>query len=105
MIDAPACVATPADTAKLEVQAAMYKTQFTEAVERLEGNLSELFSYLENMAAHMVAVEEVVRQLARTQALNPAVIRAQIENKIAAGTEAQGDPSKTIAIAEGLLSH
>ena len=94
---------SPVDTAKLEVQAAMYKAQFSQATERLEENLNELFKHLENMAAHVVALEAVVSQMAQAQQLDDQAIVEEIRKRIAAGTEAAGDPERAINAARRLL--
>ncbi len=87
------------DTAKLEVQAAMYKAQFVQAVEALESNLEQLFRHLENMAAHVVALEAVLTEVVKDHKIDMAAVQAAIRKKIADGTEGKGDPDKALGVA------
>lgn len=92
------------DTAKLEVQAAMYKAQFVQAVEALESNLEQLFRHLENMAAHVVAVEAVLAEVLKDQKIDMAAVQAAIRLKISDGTEGKGDPAKALEIASSIAN-
>jgi hypothetical protein len=92
------------DIAKLEVQAVMYKTQFAAAVERLEGNLGELFKHLESMAGHIVAFEAVLKEVVKTYPVSREAVLSEIRSRISTGTEAQGSPDVAVGVADRILS-
>lgn len=93
----------PQDLAKLEVQAVMYKTQFTAAVERLEGNLGDLFKHLESMAGHIIAFEAVLTEVVKVHPVNREDVLSEIRSRISESTEAQGSPALAVAVAERIL--
>lgn len=103
MADEPLPAPDPAGLAKLEVQAAMYKAQFSEAADHLEASLNELFKHVENMAAHIVALEAVVSAVLRTHSVDAAAVEEDVRNRIAAGTGSAGDPTQALLVARRLM--
>jgi len=74
----------------------------------LVGTLSETLDVLvqkvENMAYHLIATEEVLAEVVTSTGIDLARVNARIRNKIASGTDSQGDPSRSIDIAAGIAS-
>lgn len=74
----------------------------------LVGTLSETLDVLvqkvENMAYHLIATEEVLAEVVTSTGIDLARVNARIRNKIANGTGSQGDPSRSIDIAAGIVS-
>lgn len=74
----------------------------------LVGTLSETLDVLvqkvENMAYHLIATEEVLAEVVTSTGIDLARVNARIRNKIANGTDSQGDPSRSIDIAAGIAS-
>jgi len=72
---------------------------------RLSGeNLALLIENIENIANHIVAVEEIMAEIGRVTGVDIVRVNRRIRERIAAGTDRLGDPSKAIEIAEALLS-
>lgn len=74
----------------------------------LVGTLSETLDLLvqktENMAYHLIATEEVLAEVVTSTGIDLARVNARIRAKIANGTDKQGDPSRSIDIAAGIVS-
>ena len=74
----------------------------------LVGTLGETLDLLvqktENMAYHLIATEEVLAEVVTATGIDLARVNARIRAKIANGTDSQGDPSRSIDIAAGLVS-
>ena len=92
------------EIAKLEVQAAMYKAQSATAVERLDGNLSDLFKHLENMAAHIVAFEAVLKCLVKEHPIAWEPVESDIRSRIESGTGSQGNPDIALGVASRIVN-
>lgn len=78
------------------------------ALSSLVGTLGETLDVLvqktENMAYHLIATEEVLAEVITATGIDLARVNARIRNKIANGTDSQGDPSRSIDIAAGIAS-
>jgi hypothetical protein len=78
------------------------------ALSRLVGTIGETLDVLvqktENMAYHLIATEEVLAEVVTATGIDLARVNARIRAKIANGTESQGDPSRSIDIAAGIVS-
>jgi len=78
------------------------------ALSSLVGTLGETLDVLvqktENMAYHLIATEEVLAEVVTSTGIDLARVNARIRNKIASGTDSQGDPSRSIDIAAGIAS-
>lgn len=74
----------------------------------LVGTLGETLDLLvqktENMAYHLIATEEVLAEVVTATGIDLARVNARIRAKIANGTDSQGDPSRSIDIAAGIVS-
>lgn len=93
-----------AEIAKLEVQAAMYKAQIATAVERLDGNLADLFKHLENMAAHIVAFEAILKGLITQHPIAWEAVESDIRSRIDSGTGSQGSPDVALSVADRIIN-
>lgn len=78
------------------------------ALSALVGSLSETLDVLvqkvENMAYHLIATEEVLAEVVTATGVDLARVNARIRTKIANGTDRQGDPTRSIDIAAGIVS-
>lgn len=78
------------------------------ALSSLVGTLGETLDVLvqktENMAYHLIATEEVLAEVVTATGIDLARVNARIRSKIANGTDSQGDPSRSIDIAAGIVS-
>ncbi|MCE1227199.1 MAG: hypothetical protein LWW87_12045 [Geobacteraceae bacterium] len=78
------------------------------ALSCLVGTLGETLDVLvqktENMAYHLIATEEVLAEVVTATGIDLARVNARIRSKIANGTDSQGDPSRSIDIAAGIVS-
>ncbi|MDK9718647.1 MAG: hypothetical protein OEL57_12195 [Trichlorobacter sp.] len=74
----------------------------------LVGTLGETLDVLvqktENMAYHLIATEEVLAEVVTATGIDLARVNARIRAKIANGTDSQGNPTKAIDIAAGIVS-
>lgn len=74
----------------------------------LVGTLSETLDVLvqkvENMAYHLIATEEVLAEVVTSTGVDLVRVNARIRTKIANGTDKQGDPTRSIDIAAGIVS-
>jgi hypothetical protein len=72
---------------------------------RLNGeNLALLIENIENIASHIVAIEEIVAEMVMVTGVDILRVNRRIRERIAAGTERLGDPSKAIDVAAVLVS-
>jgi len=72
---------------------------------RLNGeNLALLIENVENIASHIVALEEIVAEAVMVTGVDIVRVNRRIRERIAAGTERLGDPSKAIDVAAVLVS-
>jgi hypothetical protein len=67
-------------------------------------NIDFLMQRLGSIASHLIAVEEVIAEIAPAANLDIDRIVTKIRGKIAAGTDGKGDPAKAIEIATLLIS-
>lgn len=78
------------------------------ALSSLVGALSETLDVLvqkvENMAYHLIATEEVLAEVVTSTGVDLVRVNARIRNKIANGTDKQGDPTRSIDIAAAIAS-
>lgn len=74
----------------------------------LVGTLSETLDVLvqkvENMAYHLIATEEVLAEVVTATGVDLARVNSRIRTKISIGTDKQGDPTRAIDIAAGIVS-
>jgi hypothetical protein len=73
-------------------------------VSTLSETLDILVQKTENMAYHLIATEEVLAEVVTATGIDLARVNARIRAKIANGTDRQGDPSRSIDIAAGIVS-
>ena len=72
---------------------------------RLNGeNLALLIENIENIANHIVAVEEIMAEIVMVTGVDIVRVNRRIRERIAAGTDRLGDPSKAIDVAAALVS-
>jgi hypothetical protein len=72
---------------------------------RLNGeNLALLIENIENIANHIVAVEEIMAEMVMVTGIDIVRVNRRIRERIAAGTDRLGDPSKAIDVAGALVS-
>lgn len=78
------------------------------AVSHLAETLGETMELLvqktENMAYHIIAIEEILSELVASNGLNLARVNSRIRNTIASGTDNLCDPSNAIDIAASIAS-
>lgn len=99
----PAAAVKPADLSSEQLV-----VENLSALSSLVGTLGETLDVLvqktENMAYHLIATEEVLAEVVTATGIDLARVNARIRAKIANGTDSQGDPSRSIDIAAGIVS-
>lgn len=76
----------------------------TATVTNLGDTLGVLVQKVENMAYHIIAVEEVLAEVASSTGIDLARVNGMIRAKIAGGTSGLGDSSKAIDVAAAIAS-
>ena len=64
---------------------------------------NQMFQHVENMAAHIIALEAVVRALAAPSKIDPAEVERWISGRIVSGNQGKATAVTTTAIALDLL--
>src|ERR1700759_5661302 len=64
---------------------------------------NQMFQHVENMAAHIIALESVVRALAAQAKIDPAQVENWISDRIVSGNQGKSTAVTTAAIALDLL--
>src|SRR3954447_25347418 len=64
---------------------------------------NQMFQHVENMAAHIIALESVVRALSAQAKIDPAEVERWISGRIVSGTQGKATAVTTTAIALDLL--
>lgn len=78
------------------------------AVSRLVETMGETIELLtlklENMAYHIIATEEVLAELVADNGISLPLVNTRIRQRISAGTDCCGDPSRAIDVAASIVS-
>ncbi|TAN42346.1 MAG: hypothetical protein EPN22_12585 [Nitrospirae bacterium] len=76
----------------------------TATVGGLSDTLSMLVQKVENMAYHIIALEEVLGEVVSVTGVDLAKVNSNIRNKVSGGTGGLGDSSRAIDIAASIAS-